>query len=131
MKLVLRFLHVAVIGALFSASASAVPVVWSVDGLSRVDGGTISGSFTYDADANGGLGAYSAINVTTIPPTPILNVPGETYAGFDPTLTDENGPTLTPTQGGDLTGRNSLILVFPALTNAGGTLNLVNGREVA
>jgi hypothetical protein len=47
--------------ALFSASANATPVVWYLSGVTYDDGGTASGSFTYDADTN----TYSAISVST------------------------------------------------------------------
>jgi hypothetical protein len=117
-----------VLFALFSLPAYAVPVVWSVDGLARADGGTVSGSFTYDADTN----TYSAINVTTTAGASTL--PGQTYAGFDPASSDATGLILEQTQGAaDLTGQNSLFLAFPGpgLTNAGGTITPALAEEVS
>ena len=118
MKYLASVLQIAAVCALFSASAHAVPVVWSVDGLTRADGGTVSGSFTYDADT----GTYSAVNVTTTQGTSTL-LPGETYAGFI-SIFHATGLILQRTQRPDVFGQNNIFLSFPALTNAGGTLSV-------
>ena len=47
--------------AFFSLSAHATPVVWYLSGVTFIDGGAASGSFTYDADTN----TYSAISIST------------------------------------------------------------------
>ena len=45
-----------------SAVANGVPLIWYLSGVEFTDGGTASGSFTYDADSN----TYSNINITTV-----------------------------------------------------------------
>jgi hypothetical protein len=60
-SLAVLFVVLVSIVALFSASANATPVVWYLSGVTYEDGGTASGSFTYDADTN----TYSAISVST------------------------------------------------------------------
>ena len=101
-----------------------------MDGLVRADGGTVSGSFIYDADTN----TYSAINITTTQGSSSLS--GETYSGFDPTTSDASGVIFERTQrsisdAAALTGQNSLLFAFvPALTNAGGTVTPVVATEV-
>lgn len=47
--------------SLFSLTAKAFPMVWNLDGVTFNDGGTASGSFTYDADTN----MYSDIAIST------------------------------------------------------------------
>jgi hypothetical protein len=46
---------------LIAGTAAAVPVKWTIPSMTLSDGGTISGSFTFDADT----GAYSDINIVT------------------------------------------------------------------
>ena len=120
------------LGAVLCSQAYAIPVEWSVDGLVRADGGTVSGSFVYDADTN----TYSAINITTTTGPSPPPLPGETYSGFDPTTSDASGVIFERIQRGisdaaALTGQNSLLFAFvPALTNAGGTVTPVVATEV-
>jgi hypothetical protein len=45
---------------LLSNVASAIPVEWTVDGVKTQFGGSLTGSFTYDADLN----LYSNVNIT-------------------------------------------------------------------
>ena len=59
---ILRYLPAVVLLWVVAAAAQAVPVQWSVNGLVRDDGGTVSGSFVYDADTD----TYSAVNVYRI-----------------------------------------------------------------
>jgi len=125
--LLFTFPQAVILFAMFSLPAYAVPVVWSVDGLARADGGTVSGSFTYDADTD----TYSAINLTT---TAGSTLPGQTYAGFDPASSDATGLILEQTQGAaDLTGQNSIFLQFPGagLSNAGGAVTPLLATEVS
>jgi hypothetical protein len=49
---------------LLSVSANAVPVIWTLDGVTFEDGYTAEGSFVYDADL-GFNGTYSDISITT------------------------------------------------------------------
>jgi len=123
---ILRYLP-AVVLLWVVAAAQAVPVQWSVNGLVRDDGGTVSGSFVYDADTD----TYSAVNVTTTGGTSPL--PGETYTGFDPSGSDASGLVLQRSQGaGDLTGQNQLLFAFLApLTNVGGSVTPFLAEEVS
>ncbi|MBI1358391.1 MAG: hypothetical protein GC160_28985 [Acidobacteria bacterium] len=47
-----------------TAAAFAVPVLWTVD-IPFGDGGSIAGSFVFDADVGPVIGAFSNIDVTT------------------------------------------------------------------
>ncbi len=99
-----------------AASASAGPLTWSITGLFN-DGGTVSGSFVFDADTN----AYSSIDVTTTDGT-IRS--GAHYTLYNPCCPDDPTFLLFVTGvGGDLTGTPvlSTILLSP-MTNAGGTI---------
>jgi hypothetical protein len=112
------------LGAVLCSQAYAIPVEWSVDGLVRDDGGTVSGSFVYDADTN----TYSAINITTTQGSSSL--PGETYSGFSipvaPSATFvlfERTQRTTTSPPPDYTDQNTLAFQFaPGLTNAGGSV---------
>jgi hypothetical protein len=70
---------VAALAILCVASASAAPVVWYLDGVVRDDGGTVSGSFTYDAAA-GVDGTYSSISITSTAGT---GIPGQAYGSVE------------------------------------------------
>ena len=66
--------------ALIAGSARAVPVVWTLQNISFVDGATASGSFTYDATTQ----IYTAWSITTtatVNPSAIgfTSLPGATY----------------------------------------------------
>jgi hypothetical protein len=104
----------------FAGSASAVPVIWTLHEVAFNDGGTASGSFTYDADTN----TYSAVNITT---TTGSERAGATYAfvctapcvdGGPPSATQVTFVTTSPAS--DQTGLPLLaIAFFDPLTNAG------------
>ena len=53
---------VAVVALLLSATANAVPVTWALEGAVFDDGGTASGTFTYDSDLN--LFTQAAVTTT-------------------------------------------------------------------
>ena len=127
MKLNRQPLHVFIIAALSMVcvlSANAAPVVWTLDGVTRSDGGTVTGSFTYDAVAD----TYSAINIISTPGS--SSVPGEAYG-----TPIQAEPTFlymarTPVPA-DLTNQNVIFFDYSALTDAGGTLTLqVSSSEV-
>jgi hypothetical protein len=125
MRLSLRILFTLLGLSIFSVSASAFPRVWTLSGVTFADGGTASGTFTYDASTN----TYSAINVTTTAGTTIVT--GATYSffsnGFAPSST---GVLLNASNAADLTGTRAFALFFAtALTNAGGTVTLSPGDE--
>jgi hypothetical protein len=60
MRRVLRAI-LPVLVLLTAQTASAVPIQWTLDGVTFIDGGTASGSFVFDAD----LSIYSSINTST------------------------------------------------------------------
>lgn len=111
---VLAFVQLSLICAL---PANAAPVIWYLDAITRADGGSVSGSFTYDAVTN----TYSAISITSTAGS--STVPAETYSQPDP-LSDAQ--LLYLRVPGDLTGENAIDFSFPGLglTDAGGTLTI-------
>jgi IPTL-CTERM motif len=123
--MILRFLLAAFAAAGLPASALAVPLLWTLNGVTLSDGGTASGSFVYDATAN----TNSAVNIKT---TSGSSVTGSTYTfvcsspcdgglAFSPTYL----VALTVSGSGNLTGLPVLELRFnTSLTNAGGTVTL-------
>ena len=112
-----RILGVLAAGILLAASASASAVTWDIVGQFD-DGGTISGSFVYDAD----LDQFSSIDVTTSAGSTLS---GALYTLPDPCCTSVADFLLFVTTTGDLTGTPvlSLDLVSP-MTDAGGTIDL-------
>jgi hypothetical protein len=100
-----------------SGSASAVPRMWTLIGITFDDGGTASGSFVYDAETN----TYGAVNITTT--TGSIRT-GATHAfvctppctGVTPTAA--SALFLSASSASDLTGVPSFLLVFePGLTD--------------
>jgi len=114
--------------ALFSFSAHATPVVWYLSGVTFNDGGTASGSFTYDADTT----TYSAINISTTAGStiPVGNSYNITQSGIG-CGTAEVVCLLDSFDGPDYTGDLGLTLahVGTPLTNGGGTITLTFARE--
>jgi len=110
-------LGILVAGILMAASASADQVTWDITGQFD-DGGTISGSFVYDADLN----QFSSIDVTTSAGS-VLS--GALYTLPDPCCGSVPYFLLFVTTTGDLTGTPvfSDYLVSP-MTDAGGTIDL-------
>lgn len=103
---------------LIPSVASADGISWTLNGVNLFDGGSVTGTFNYNATTN----AYSAVNVSS---TAGLLFAGASYS----TLTDaiNSGSTVlglgqNPFYDGDLTGQTLLDLIFTnPLTNAGGT----------
>lgn len=107
--------------ALFAASATAAPLVWNVSGA-FTDGGTISGSFTFDAAATsvpvwnihvagGDTATFPAFDYVTNPVGVYYNAfldPEIAFAFYDPNST-----------------RRLVLLTQAPLTDAGGTVGLV------
>lgn len=114
---------------LFAGAAHAVPVTWTLQNVSFVDGATASGSFTYDASTQ----TYTAWNITTtatVNPAAIgfTSLPGATYATNGYT----NASTSYYLNASSFGVRNlpgpgilqfGLVFASP-LTNAGGTVAL-------
>lgn len=104
--------------------AHASPILWTLSGVTMVDGATAAGSFVYDADSN----VFSQINVTTAggsifagahyigqPPVPGLNLPDRLIL-------------VTSAVPINFLGTPALAL-YPSvvLTNAGGVVGLLGG----
>lgn len=120
-----RSFVVGIVLACLSAAAAGTPLTWTLNGITFSDGGTASGSFTYDASTN----TYSAISiVTTGGSSPALNT---TYSfvctapctGLTPSA--NNVLTLTASPAGNLTGLPAFALLFSqALANGGGARSI-------
>lgn len=102
--------------SLTAASAFAAPVTWTVAGVYE-DGGTVSGTFTYDVDTN----TYSAINIVTaggaLPPSTYISLHGS-VAVFSSNVT-------LVTSAGRVEFAPVLSLSFMPIGNGGGTLALL------
>jgi len=99
---------------LFGVSfAQATPLTWTLQNVSFEDGGTVTGSFTYDAMTN----MYSNIAITTTT-TPLFNTPIFGFSqGFD-ALSNNDGSPGAPVL--------ALIFVSP-LTDLGGIIDIFPG----
>jgi hypothetical protein len=108
--------------AILTTAASANVLIWTVSNATFDDGGTLNGSFGYDADLN----AFSSINLIT---TPGSLLGGASYVAIDPCCTGGGLPNadflLFVTQpSGDLTGTPLLIFeLLDTMTNAGGSID--------
>jgi hypothetical protein len=106
---------------LLSLTANAVPVVWHLDGVTFSDGGTASGSFTYDADTN----SYSAIAITT---TAGSARSGASYNALNPGYLGSGAEELVvvnSADGPDFLGDPVFFPLFNSpLTNSGGTVTI-------
>jgi len=103
---------VSMAASLFASVALADPVVWTLNGVTTLDGQTVTGSFTYDADTN----TYSAINVTStggVGPFTALYPGVPSSAGIAAFIQTPASP-----------GQNGIFLLSPIKTNAGGTLTI-------
>ena len=97
-----------------SGSVCAAPVEWAIDSLVFDDGGTGSGTFTYDADTN----MYSSIDIVTTAGS------GSAGAPYISVIDDApNDSTYVAVMVYPLEGSHMLELSFAdSLTNAGGTI---------
>lgn len=94
------------------AASSAFATTWTVTGT-RDGGGTISGSFDYDA----GTDTYSAINITTT----AGSLPGATYTAANVAFSNPTRLVAVTTGGADA-GQPAMGLTFSAaLSGAAGT----------
>jgi len=105
-----------------SAPASAAPVTWTLVDAVFADGGSASGTFTYDADTN----TYSAINIVT---TAGSIQSGDDYNILAPMFVHSAtrfGAVPVPSPG--LTGLTIFSVTWAsALTNAGGVVSILLG----
>ena len=120
----MRPIHGALLAATIAVSsiAEAAPLQWTLNNVVFSDGGTASGSFTYDASLN----AYSAISITT---TAGAAFGGWAYGGqaIDQPQTSTQ---LIAAGANSLTVPGSVLFALrfnAALTDAGGTRNLLAG----
>lgn len=104
--------------------AAAVPRNWVLSGVTFADGGTASGSFTFDAATS----TYSNINVTT---TTGSVRSGAVYHFVSGGLTPSNVQVLVATIGsGDPTGTPALAFFFGGAGLAGSSpVSIVDGQE--
>jgi hypothetical protein len=112
---------------LYSISANATPVVWNLSGVTFEDGGTASGSFSYDADTT----TYSAISISTTAGTAITTAMDYDVTNAGCLNLDEIICFLNVADGPDYTGDLGVTFAWlgTPLTNAGGTVTLTGGRE--
>jgi hypothetical protein len=104
-----------------SLAANAVPVTWTVDSLLFDDGGTGSGTFSYDADTN----TYSNIDIVT---TVGANFTGAHYMSLINNAVNNANSLIIMVY--PLEGLSGLELSFAAsLTNYGGSITITGGRE--
>lgn len=105
-------------------AASAAPVLWTLSGVAFSDGGTASGSFVYDADAN----TYSSINITTT----AGSVRGSAVHGrLHPDPHHHAQGAVFTTSAGATTGAPLFQFSLQApLTNAGGSTTIMPGPSV-
>ena len=106
-----------------AATASAASIKWTVNNASFQNGGTLTGSFNFDADSST-VGSFNF--VTTAPLT--SQPSGFTYANPDTALVISNSQLefLTP----NATNQGNLFLVFATpLTDSGGTIQLNLGSS--
>lgn len=108
-------LAVSMAASLFASAALADPVVWTLNGVTTLDGQTVTGSFTYDADTN----TYSAINVTS------TGGVGPFTALYPATASTAGAAIFIQTPAGP--GQNGILLNTANKTNAGGTLTITTG----
>jgi hypothetical protein len=114
--MLLRSIVALAIFAAGTASVSAAPILWTLQGVTLSDGGTAFGSFVYDADTN----TYSDLDITT--------TTGSARAGS--TYTVVNAFTSNSASGFFAAttllapfdpGSPGLIIGFLTLTDSGGT----------
>lgn len=111
-----------------TSAAQAIPVKWTLSGVTFNDGGTASGSYVYDADTS----SFSQIQVSTTAGTigtavNFSNVCTSSADCFWESLPIAVGLIDGPTSG-DLTSSKVFYLALQgAMTNLGGTLNVAPG----
>ena len=125
MRLGLKNLLAAVVLAMASISAFAVPVLWTLTGVAFNDGGTASGSFIFDATTN----TYSSVNITT---TTGSTRTGAAYSVTNTSISSSTAALYVTSAAANQTGLPALFLPFTsALTNAGGSVNIRLGQSAS
>ena len=101
-----------------ASNAYASPVTWTLENVAFADGGTASGSFTYNATTN----FYSAINIST---TATDGLPATVFQYKSIFGTAPSVAVFVDSNSADLTGFHDLTFRFTSnLTDAGGTIPL-------
>jgi hypothetical protein len=100
-----------------SVGASAGPIQWNFSGVTFIDGATLTGSFTYDADAN----VFSNVDVTISgSTTPVFNV---TMLFDDPINAAPTFFLASSALPATVDVTPSIFVTLPtAMTDAGGTI---------
>jgi len=118
-----RFLFRVVVSLGFAVAAGASPLLWSLSGVTFVDGSTATGSFMFDADTS----SYSSIDIVTS----TGSIAGSTYLFTNPALPAVGSSILAafPTSSQGIGTLELLLQYVSALTDAGGTDALSFGAE--
>jgi hypothetical protein len=111
----------------FAGVASATPVTWTVSGLTFNDGGSVTGSFVFDADASPRFDPVA--NPTTLATTAGTSLPGYNYSNpldYYSYGSEANAIEIYENVGSDGNGGEFVveleISTGQALTDAGGKL---------
>jgi hypothetical protein len=131
----MRLLSTLLLG-LAACSAYAAPVLWTAN-ISFSDGGTITGTFVFDADL-GSDGTFSAIDITTqggssgIGPNAYFDLIQQS-SFFIRIVPDTSAPSLSGqpvlTMAWEPAGGLTQYGVSPGLGNAGGLVQAIGARE--
>jgi hypothetical protein len=98
-------------------TASATPIMWTLNDFEFNDGGSAIGSFVFDADT----GVFSEVNITT---TAGSTLSGDTY-GFEGPYADRNSGSFGTSITADYTDQlNFFFDIDGYMSNAGGTLDV-------
>jgi hypothetical protein len=114
------------IGLLISPVIAAAPIVWTVQNAVFDDGGTLTGSFVYDADTES---FYNVDLVTSVGP----KFPGVTFSDADLQLSCCDAITLEINSGeGAHLGDQFFLFYFEEwLTNSGGVVEIATSSREA
>jgi hypothetical protein len=135
------------VAALFlvTAAASASPITWTLNGVTLSDGGTASGTFTFNPDtgtacgSSSPCGVYSNVHIVTTNGTSRTGaiysfVCEQDVAGCNGVSPDSTEVMLLSTNAANQAGNPALALFFTSigalppqgLTDAGGTIDISN-----
>jgi len=109
---------------LISMTANAIPVTWTLENVVFEDGGTVVGSYTYDAETN----TYTNVSITT---TGFGDFPGSLFddacnvSTCHPDYIDSR-PVFEIANGANLE-RIVVLSLEGAMTNSGGVLDILVG----
>jgi len=104
-----------------SSVAQAVPVSWTLNDVVLSDGGTVSGSFSYDADTN----TYSDLNVSAYVPS-VLIVAEDQNLSFGGLGSGWSTPFTMNLNDWYESGLELFMRFDGNLSNSGGTLNILS-----